>query len=430
VKWLQRGTGRYFHQHGLFCSTHPFLLMYATSVVIIFFSYPAVRLFDSHLSLRTGSSSSSSSSSSAAAAAVMASPTNGVVDPQEIYEPIHFWDKGSATRSQFEQDKFRLKFASEPYLRIDQILVSLVYSDHQHPPSAAHNASAGGGGGGGGGGGAGGVLHKSLLHSLFDLQDVVANFTVLDSGGLPYSLKDICFQVRDQCLVNSPLEFWHSDKARFLQDQDILQTVSQINWRSSFGPPISVRSVFGGVTTDPETDLLLRADSLVLTYFLQVPADETREETITKWEHFWTSFVANAAVHGVFSGSLGDQGGVAVTFSFEAMERTPGSPKYLYYKFKQPSFHDSAEFWLLAISYFLVFLYISLSLGRIELVKSKFGLGLAAVFTIFASLVMSVGTCAVIGVELSLVPWYVSPSSFPAFFPSFLVVSIPRRKFY
>ena len=75
------------------------------------------------------------------------------------------------------------------------------------------------------------------------------------------------------------------------------------------------------------------------------------------------------------------------------------------FQFTQANFQESAEFWVLAICYFLVFMYISLSLGRIELVKSKFGLGFSAVFTIFASLVMSVGTCSVIGVELRMVPW-------------------------
>lgn len=52
-----------------------------------------------------------------------------------------------------------------------------------------------------------------------------------------------------------------------------------------------------------------------------------------------------------------------------------------------------------------MFLYISLSVGRVDLVKSKYGLGIAAVATVFVSLLMSIGLCSVFGVTLTLMPW-------------------------
>ncbi|KAG0308235.1 hypothetical protein BGZ98_008576 [Dissophora globulifera] len=69
----------------------------------------------------------------------------------------------------------------------------------------------------------------------------------------------------------------------------------------------------------------------------------------------------------------------------------------------------SAEYWLLAMAYFVMFLYISLSVGRVDLVKSKYGLGIAAVATVFVSLLMSIGLCSVFGVTLTLMPWEILP---------------------
>ncbi len=52
--------------------------------------------------------------------------------------------------------------------------------------------------------------------------------------------------------------------------------------------------------------------------------------------------------------------------------------------------------------YFIVFLYISFSVGKIDLVKSKFGLGFTACVTVFLSLVMSLGICSFFGLSISL----------------------------
>ncbi|KAJ3340741.1 hypothetical protein HDU93_006411 [Gonapodya sp. JEL0774] len=48
-------------------------------------------------------------------------------------------------------------------------------------------------------------------------------------------------------------------------------------------------------------------------------------------------------------------------------------------------------------------------LGKVDLVKSKFGLGFVAVLTVVLSLIMSVGLCGMLGVEFSIVPWEVFP---------------------
>jgi hypothetical protein len=69
----------------------------------------------------------------------------------------------------------------------------------------------------------------------------------------------------------------------------------------------------------------------------------------------------------------------------------------------------SAEFYILLLSYILVFTYISLVMSKVDLVQSRFGIGLSACWVIFSSLFMSVGLWYKIGFESMLVPWEVLP---------------------
>ncbi|KAF9921815.1 hypothetical protein FBU30_008114 [Linnemannia zychae] len=86
-----------------------------------------------------------------------------------------------------------------------------------------------------------------------------------------------------------------------------------------------------------------------------------------------------------------------------------GSRRLVAEEHAQPRTNISAEYWLLGMAYFVMFLYISLSVGRVDLVKSKYGLGIAAVATVFVSLLMSIGLCSVFGVTLTLMPWEILP---------------------
>lgn len=62
-----------------------------------------------------------------------------------------------------------------------------------------------------------------------------------------------------------------------------------------------------------------------------------------------------------------------------------------------------AEERFLVIAYILVFLYIYFVVGKFELVKSNFGLGVAAVIIVFGSMAMAVLLCASItGLPLCL----------------------------
>jgi hypothetical protein len=57
----------------------------------------------------------------------------------------------------------------------------------------------------------------------------------------------------------------------------------------------------------------------------------------------------------------------------------------------------------------LIFSMVSYSLGTVELVKSKYGLGLSALITVALSVLVSLGACARMGIVEELVPWETYP---------------------
>ncbi|KAI9209504.1 sterol-sensing domain of SREBP cleavage-activation-domain-containing protein [Polychytrium aggregatum] len=68
----------------------------------------------------------------------------------------------------------------------------------------------------------------------------------------------------------------------------------------------------------------------------------------------------------------------------------------------------SASSVVLLLCYAIVFVYISLVMQKIDLVKSKFGIGFGAILMVVASMLMAVGLCILMGFDQlnQLVPWY------------------------
>ncbi|KAJ3333530.1 hypothetical protein HDU76_007060 [Blyttiomyces sp. JEL0837] len=232
------------------------------------------------------------------------------------------------------------------------------------------------------------------------------------------TLKDICYKpfADQRCLVHSPLEYWLSNETTLLADLEIRQTLSNKDRQSSYGTPIPLHSVLGGVSYDDgrsggkQRDVsgsLLGAESIVITYFLEDKGgsgdgDTPQDWTSEVWDRIWAAVILPGPSDSTTSSSPS-------THPYEVAWRSVGEVKHLYYDFNSPQDSISADFMILVVSYLIVFLYISLILGRVELVKSKFGLGLAAVVMVFCSLLMAVGLSSVMGVTTSLVPWEVLP---------------------
>ncbi|XP_015773212.1 PREDICTED: sterol regulatory element-binding protein cleavage-activating protein-like [Acropora digitifera] len=72
---------------------------------------------------------------------------------------------------------------------------------------------------------------------------------------------------------------------------------------------------------------------------------------------------------------------------------------HIYYKGEH---RELIELLPLCVTYFIVFLYLAFAVGKIEMVKSKWGLALSAVLSVVASLVMASGLCSFFGLVTTL----------------------------
>ncbi|KAJ3144771.1 chitin deacetylase [Irineochytrium annulatum] len=389
---LKERGNRLFYHHGIYCASHPWLLMICSGSLMVALSYPAVLgLFMKNVT------------SPAAGGGHSGGPT---------YGPTQFWESPSA-RAPRQEELFIERFGSAPFLRLEQVVINASDTD------AAYIGGRGPG-----------VIDRDMLAHALDLQrriEAVELDSDPDSGdAIPMmgdgvgpggtssargvlTLRDICYKPFEdgRCLIHTPLEFWGCSGKRLAADADPVATLSNASALSSFGTPIPLHSVFGGVAGVGSGSLA--ADSIVITYFL-----EERRGAAGGGDDFgggpgagWTSEVWDR----IWSAAL-EAGQRAETSGVEVGWRSKGEVKHLYYVFDGGGDEDrwmSAEMMILFVSYGIVFLYISLVLGRVELVKSKFGLGLAAVVMVFGSLLMSVGLSSMMGVKTSLVPTEVLP---------------------
>ena len=376
------------YRFGVLCATRPVLVLYACIVLIIGLSYPAAIYLDRAI--------------------------NGPVG----HEPLRFWQPayrladgadhhgraGLAAPSELPQD----------LLQIRQILVTLAPDEseaHSLGPSVAPPVN----------GTARtrteaphGVLERYLLLRLSRLLGTVAAFQAPDNT----TLDTLCLRPPgySTCLVNSPLEFWNSSEQVLRSDPSVRRTLAQ---PPELNRPLSLHSVLGGLVVDARSGDRTYASSMVVTFFSLGSTDGDWARASAYWEALWRSQAIQRLSPLVYidpqdplalaPSPHADAPRPTVVATTAAAANALAGHRHFLYKPSSSPVHRvaSAEVWLLVLAYFVMFLYISLSLGRVELVKSKFGLGLSAVMTVFFSLLMSVGLCNLLGSPLTLVPWSV-----------------------
>ncbi|KAF9565159.1 hypothetical protein EC968_004218 [Mortierella alpina] len=180
------------------------------------------------------------------------------------------------------------------------------------------------------------------------------------------------------CLVHTPQIRWDHDQ----DPKDPFTTPSQ----DRNGTQDSMLAIFGGLAFDSRAQHGQGSASLVFTYVLRGDG-ETRDQLDVRrtWRLIFDQLVKELHVARTTQDNIDDQNAdslsdqVAASFStlFAARGSAAhhpsklGSKRLVSEKNIQPRSNISAEYWLLAMAYFVMFLYISLSVGRVDLVKSK-----------------------------------------------------------
>ncbi|NXM67623.1 SCAP protein, partial [Serilophus lunatus] len=230
-------------------------------------------------------------------------------------------------------------------------------------------------------------VFRSPLSRVFQLVEEIRNHALRDSSGVR-SLEELCLQVTDLlpglkklrnllpehgCLLLSPGNFWQNDRERFNADPDIIKTIHQHEPKTLQTSATLKDLLFGlpGRYSGVNLSNRKRVVSYTITLGLQ---------------HYDSRFLSSLRsrlklLHPSPNCSLREENVVHVHFKEEI---------------------GIAELIPLVTTYIILFAYIYFSTRKIDMVKSKWGLALAAVVTVLSSLLMSVGLCTLFGLTPTL----------------------------
>ncbi|KAI1242493.1 hypothetical protein IHE44_0000021 [Lamprotornis superbus] len=230
-------------------------------------------------------------------------------------------------------------------------------------------------------------VFRSPLSRVFQLVEEIRNHALRDSSGVR-SLEEVCLQVTDLlpglrklrnllpehgCLLLSPGNFWQNDRERFNADPDIIKTIHQHEPKTLQTSATLKDLLFGLPGRYSGVSLYNRRRVVSYTVTLGLQRYDSR---------FLSSLRSRLKLlHPSPNCSLREEHVVHVHFKEEI---------------------GIAELIPLVTTYIILFAYIYFSTRKIDMVKSKWGLALAAVVTVLSSLLMSVGLCTLFGLTPTL----------------------------
>ncbi|XP_031723341.1 sterol regulatory element-binding protein cleavage-activating protein isoform X1 [Anarrhichthys ocellatus] len=230
-------------------------------------------------------------------------------------------------------------------------------------------------------------VFRSPLGRAFSLLEEIRNHVHSDGSGVR-SLETLCLQVTDLfpglrrmqsvlpehgCLLVSPGNYWQNQRELFDLDPDLLKTI-QKHEPKGLHTSATLRDLLFGVP-GKYTGVSHYNRKRVVTYTITV--------VLSSYDARFLGSLRSRLkqLHPSANCSLRDDHMVHVHFKEEI---------------------GIAELIPLVTTYIILFAYIYFSTRKIDMVKSKWGLALAAVVTVLSSLLMSVGLCTLFGLTPTL----------------------------
>ncbi|KAM4685887.1 sterol regulatory element-binding protein cleavage-activating protein isoform 2-T5 [Amazona ochrocephala] len=337
---LRERISRAFYNHGLLCASYPILIILFTGVCILACCYPLLKL-----------------------------PLPGT-GPVEYSTPVKDYSAPSPDAGLQQGDLSERPdwYVGAPVAYIQQIFVKATVSPWQKNFLAVD-------------------VFRSPLSRVFQLVEEIRNHALRDSSGVK-SLEEVCLQVTDLlpglkklrnllpehgCLLLSPGNFWQNDRERFNADPDIIKTIHQHEPKTLQTSATLKDLLFGLPGKYSGVNLYNRKRVVSYTVTLGLQRYDSR---------FLSSLRSRLKLlHPSPNCTLREENIVHVHFKEEI---------------------GIAELIPLVTTYIILFAYIYFSTRKIDMVKSKWGLALAAVVTVLSSLLMSVGLCTLFGLTPTL----------------------------
>ncbi|XP_060539205.1 sterol regulatory element-binding protein cleavage-activating protein [Pantherophis guttatus] len=329
-----------FYNHGLRCASCPIPIILFTGLCVLACCYPLLKL-----------------------------PLPGT-GPVEYTTPVKDYSQPPPfpTQQQGEPSERPDWYSGAPVAYIQQVLVKATVSPWPKSFLAVD-------------------VFRSPLARVFQLVEEIRNHALRDGPRIK-SLDDVCLQVTDLlpglkklrgllpehgCLLLSPANFWQNDQEHFGTDPDIIKTIHQHEpktLQTSATPKdllFGVPGKYSGVSLYNRKRVVIYAITLGL-------------------RHYDARFLSSLRsrlklLHPSANSSLREDHMIHVHFKEEI---------------------GVAELIPLVTTYVILFAYIYFSTRKIDMVKSKWGLALAAVVTVLSSLLMSVGLCTLFGLTPTL----------------------------
>uniref|UniRef100_A0A8C2TDL7 Sterol regulatory element-binding protein cleavage-activating protein n=1 Tax=Coturnix japonica TaxID=93934 RepID=A0A8C2TDL7_COTJA len=337
---LRERISRAFYNHGLLCASYPIPIILFTGLCILACCYPLLKL-----------------------------PLPGT-GPVEFSTPVkdYFPPSPDVVSQQGDLSERPDWYIGAPVAYIQQIFVKATVSPWQKNFLAVD-------------------VFRSPLSRVFQLVEEIRNHALRDSSGVK-SLEEVCLQVTDLlpglkklrnllpehgCLLLSPGNFWQNDRERFNADPDIIKTIHQHEPKTLQTSATLKDLLFGLPGKYSGVNLYNRKRVVSYTVTLGLQRYDSR---------FLSSLRSRLKMlHPSPNCTLREDSIVHVHFKEEI---------------------GIAELIPLVTTYIILFAYIYFSTRKIDMVKSKWGLALAAVVTVLSSLLMSVGLCTLFGLTPTL----------------------------
>lgn len=273
------------------------------------------------------------------------------------------------------------------------------------------------------------IITKEYLREIYYFELVARKLTV-DYKDKVYGLGDLCWTafIKGNCVTQSPMNYWLNDLKVLENDSDLQET---INCYKTVSPnqniacmdlnkiPAQEKSVFGGITrskmssktcglinnaANPCERSTIAAKTMLLTYLLR--DNEMTSDVAEKWE---------AQAIEPFIKKFNENNDTS--FLKEYIPDIEIKPLKLSITYMlQRSINDelkaetSQNYIIIIISYIIMFIYISLSLGKFyNAVRSNILLSLTGILFISSAVFMSYCLCGFLGIKASLISLEVIP---------------------
>ncbi|KAJ1979769.1 niemann-Pick type C- protein 1 [Dimargaris verticillata] len=237
------------------------------------------------------------------------------------------------------------------------------------------------------------VVTRLHLRQLFKLQSEIRG---LVSSPNNYTLDDFCFKpTGDACAIQSVTGYWQNDQAYF-DSSDWVPVFDECTQHPSnclpeFSQPLKPALILGGY----KDAHYRQARALFVTYVLTNSLDPAEVAKRQEWEQTLLDFL-----HSVSTDSQYNWSELQLDYSTEiSIEQELSRSTY-------------TDLLTVALSYLAMFLYVSMALARFSSksvrdgrfwVETKFGLGLAGIGIVLASVTMSVGILSTMGFKATLI---------------------------